>query len=203
MKKAMVRKIRLRISRIFAAVLLVVIVFSSSAWKDTVPVFGAILSFMGILLVGIAAVGRLWCSLYIGGFKTHTLITQGPYSLCRNPLYFFSFIGAVGVGLATETLVFTAVIAIVFVLYYPLVIKAEEQVLREEHGKAFDDYVSVTPKVFPGLSRLNEPDTYTVNPKFYRRNMVQVIWFIWAVGLLQLIAVLRGLDVIPTLFHVY
>ncbi|GIS42766.1 MAG: hypothetical protein Ct9H90mP15_08060 [Candidatus Neomarinimicrobiota bacterium] len=29
-------------------------------------------------------------SLYVEGFKTKKLITEGPYSMVRNPLYFFT-----------------------------------------------------------------------------------------------------------------
>jgi protein-S-isoprenylcysteine O-methyltransferase Ste14 len=44
-------------------------------------------------LAAMIASHRLWCSLYISGYKNSQLITSGPYSLCRNPLYFFSFVG--------------------------------------------------------------------------------------------------------------
>ena len=44
---------------------------------------------IGIALVGISSLGRMWCSLYIAGDKDESLMTQSPYSACRNPLYFF------------------------------------------------------------------------------------------------------------------
>ena len=80
------------------------ITVSSSAWEIKAPFFNTILFFIGIILVGIASLGRLWCSLYIAGYKTDNLVTEGPYSMCGNPLYFFSFIGALGIGFASETL---------------------------------------------------------------------------------------------------
>src|SRR6476660_1715925 len=30
---------------------------------------------------------RLWATGYVGGRKRRELVTEGPYSLCRNPLY--------------------------------------------------------------------------------------------------------------------
>src|SRR5262245_36841884 len=30
---------------------------------------------------------RFWATLYIGGRKERELVTDGPYSLCRHPLY--------------------------------------------------------------------------------------------------------------------
>jgi len=63
---------------------------------------GILMLAAGILLAGVGALGRLWCSLYIGGRKTHELVSAGPYGWCRNPLYLFSLIGALGVGLSTR-----------------------------------------------------------------------------------------------------
>ena len=49
------------------------------------------LSIIGFTLVIIGGFGRLWASLYVEGFKTKTLIKEGPYSMVRNPLYFFNY----------------------------------------------------------------------------------------------------------------
>lgn len=125
--KTKIRKLRVRVSQVFGYILILFICVSTSAWENIAPLAGTILFFMGVILVAIASIGRIWCSLYVGGFKANTLITAGPYSLCRNPLYFFSFIGALGVGLATETIIFTTIITIVFALYYPLVFKNKIQ----------------------------------------------------------------------------
>ena len=89
-------------SRLFAGGLFAVILFSDSRWEN-IGLTSAVLFFSGALLVGIATVGRLWCSLYISGYKTKQLVKTGPYSLSRNPLYFFSLLGAIGVGMVTET----------------------------------------------------------------------------------------------------
>src|SRR5947207_2150332 len=42
-----------------------------------------------LAVAGIAL--RLWATLCIGGRKTHQLVDEGPYSLCRNPLYVGTF----------------------------------------------------------------------------------------------------------------
>jgi protein-S-isoprenylcysteine O-methyltransferase Ste14 len=76
-----------------------------------------ILSSIGLALAGIASLGRLWCSLYIAGYKTEELITEGPYSIYRNFLYFFSFLGAIGVGFASESLLIPLIIPILFTSY--------------------------------------------------------------------------------------
>ncbi|TFH42699.1 MAG: isoprenylcysteine carboxylmethyltransferase family protein, partial [ANME-2 cluster archaeon] len=122
----MVEKIRIRVSQIFAISLIIIIAVSNSAWEHKAPFVSTFLFLIGIVLVGIASMGRLWCSLYIAGYKTDKLITEGPYSMCRNPLYFFSLLGALGVGFASETCLIPLIILLAFSMYYPFVIKSEE-----------------------------------------------------------------------------
>jgi protein-S-isoprenylcysteine O-methyltransferase Ste14 len=97
------RKLRIKITQTIGYLLIAAIFLSTSAWENAHPFIGSLLFFFGVILLAIASFGRIWCSLYIGGFKTNSLISGGPYSLCRNPLYFFSFLGGIGIGLATET----------------------------------------------------------------------------------------------------
>jgi protein-S-isoprenylcysteine O-methyltransferase Ste14 len=113
----MIAKYRIGISRIFVVALALVIAFSKSAWESESPFLTAILFMIGCVLVGIASLGRLWCSLYIAGYKTDVLVTEGPYSMCRNPLYFFSLLGAVGVGLASETFTLPVALFLIFTIY--------------------------------------------------------------------------------------
>ena len=197
------KKLRVRISQIFGYLLITAVLLSTSAWENTDPFMGAILLFIGVILIAVASFGRLWCSLYIGGLKTNTLITTGPYSLCRNPLYFFSLMGAVGIGFATETIFFPLIIAIAFTLYYPPVIKSEEIGLKKIHEENFTKYMSTTPRFFPKLSLFNEPDAYQTNPKIFRKDLVQALWFVWAIGLFEIIEALHDLGIIPKIFNVY
>ncbi|MGA6927599.1 MAG: isoprenylcysteine carboxylmethyltransferase family protein [Desulfosarcina sp.] len=199
----MIEKLRIVISRMFVLLLAVVILVSADSWDDIVPFVSQLLFSVGLVLVTVAVVGRLWCSLYIAGYKTDTLITQGPYSVCRNPLYFFSLIGAVGVGLATETILIPVVILIAFGAYYPFVIKSEEALLLKLHESAFETYMQTVPRFFPNLNQLTEPLEYIVKPKIFRRHMFDALWFIWIAGLLELIEELHHLQVLPTLFKIY
>src|SRR5690348_8154731 len=74
----------------------IVTVFSRS------PVAGRPWLHLGALSVGwttfmAGAALRFWATLYVGGRKEEQLIMEGPYSICRHPLYLGSLLlGASG-----------------------------------------------------------------------------------------------------------
>ena len=74
--------------------------------------FSELLEMGGLALIAVCIIGRAWCSLYIGGRKTAEIVDRGPYSISRNPLYVFSFMGAFGMGALTGSLT----IALLFLL---------------------------------------------------------------------------------------
>ncbi len=183
-KKSLFARQRIFISRLVICPLAVALLLTTSAWELRPPIDGLIFV-TGCLLAGIATVGRLWCSLYICGRKTKELVTVGPYSITRNPLYFFSSIGAIGVGLATETFTVPILLMLLFAMTYPSVIRAEENKLREIHGDAYDAYVGLTPCFLPRPSRYSEPDAYEVNPRKFRSALFDALWFVWLIGILE------------------
>jgi protein-S-isoprenylcysteine O-methyltransferase Ste14 len=200
-KRSFARKQRILASRFFGLGVVALLLISKSQWENSL--WGSMFFLIGAALIGIAVTGRLWCSLYISGYKSGTLITTGPYSLSRNPLYFFSFLGAIGIGLATETLTIPACLAAAFALYYPYVIKAEEAKLAGIHKEAFDDYRKSTPAFFPSFKLLTEPEEYTVKPKIFRRTLFEVWWFVALIGVVEFKEALQQLKLLPTILNLY
>lgn len=199
----MIENFRIYISRIFGVSLIVIILVTTSAWEDKASFVSMFLFLVGAVLVGIASLGRLWCSLYIAGYKTDTLITEGPYSMCRNPLYFFSLLGALGVGFASETFLIPLIILIAFAIYYPIVIKSEEAKLEKIHKKEFEAYIDKVPSFLPKLSYLKEPEDYVVKPLVFKKHIFDALWFVWFIGIIEIIEGLHELKVLPTLFKIY
>ena len=190
-------------TRLFAVIPVLILLFTRSAWEQKAPLITSVLFITGLHLAGIAAVGRLWCSLYIAGHKDSKLIQQGPYSLCRNPLYFFSFLGAVGVGMSTETLKVPLLLGVSFLLYYPSVIRKEEVKLREMFPDEFDQYCARVPRFFPHHIAFEEPKSCKVNPQIYRRHIFSALWFVLIVGWLEFFEELHEMGFIPVYFHFY
>ena len=195
--KTRYEKLRLPVSRLASAAAVFFLLFSTNHWEIGGEGVATGLFTLGMFLVAIGSLGRMWCSLYIAGYKDQVLITQGPYSMTRNPLYFFSTFGALGVGFCTETFTFPALLLAVMILYYPLVVRKEERRLRERFGGDFDDYARRVPAFFPNFALFSEPDTHVVKPVVYRRHMFSALWFVWIVGLLELAEGLKEIGWMP------
>ncbi len=176
LSRAWLERTRITLSRAFVGILGFGVVFGGSAWPASHWVRVAAET-AGVALAVVAGLGRIWCSLYISGHKNRRLVTDGPYSLTRNPLYFFSLVGAVGVALCTCTVTVPACVAVAFALYYPVVIGAEERKLRDLHGGAFTEWCRVTPAFVPALRCPREPEFYSFCPRLHYRAWRDAAWF--------------------------
>jgi len=135
---------------------------------------------LGFILIVLAAFGRIWSSLYISGYKEDRVVAEGPYAIVRNPLYVFSFIGALGLGMVTQHIAILTLIALAFLLYYPLVVQGEERILEQKFGPIFLAYKQRVPRFLPRRFPLVEPDTYPLRLRHVRRSMQEIVCFFWA-----------------------
>jgi protein-S-isoprenylcysteine O-methyltransferase Ste14 len=180
---------RIKVSRVFGFAFVAALLATGSVWQGTWV--GRAMFLAGIVLAAVGMVGRIWCLTYSSGYKSSELVTQGPYSVSRNPLYFFSFVGLVGIGLATETFTLTLALIAFFALVYPAVIAGEEEFLRGKFGQAYADYCARVPRFFPDRSLFVEPESYTVQPRTLRRSLGGVVWFIGLPVVVQILVSLR------------
>jgi protein-S-isoprenylcysteine O-methyltransferase Ste14 len=194
---------RTKISQILGAVYILCFLFSQKKLEIEYPIATEIMFLTGCVLVSLGVVGRLWCALYIAGRKTSSLITLGPYSVCRNPLYLFSLLGATGVGLCADSITLAAVIPFVFAIIYPITIKNEERRLLNVHGQSYADYMIAVPRFIPKWSLYREPVECKVNTKIFRREMRDAAYFIWIVVFFQVLEALIDRGVVKTLFSLY
>lgn len=171
---------RILLSRVFVALVIGIWVVSSPAWHELSPPLARALAMLGIALAAAGVFGRLWSSSYIAGNKNSRLVMDGPYSLCRNPLYFFTFVGGLGVTLTTETLTLPALFAAGFWVFYPGVIRAEEHTLRMLHADAFADYCRRVPAFWPWFRGYREPERYEISAARFSRALLDVVWFLLA-----------------------
>ena len=182
---------RTRISQVIGILFLFLFMFSQKELDVTAPYVGA------------AMAGRMWCAQYIAGYKNDVLVREGPYSVCRNPLYFFSFLGGIGVGLCTESLTLTAILVLLFAVMYIPVIHTEEVRLHRLFGEPYSAYIREVPRFFPKWSLYHEPKEYTVKPKVFRHAASDVLWFVLAVGILECIEAMQESGLLPQILSLY
>jgi protein-S-isoprenylcysteine O-methyltransferase Ste14 len=125
-------------------------------------------SLSGLMLLLVAMGGRLWANVYVLGRKDRVLVTHGPFSVTRNPLYLFSLIGFVGVGLALESLVMAGLLgAVFFATHWPTIL-AEERRLEALFGAEYGAYRARVPRFLPALRLPEAAGELTLDMRRFR-----------------------------------
>ncbi|MDS1137027.1 methyltransferase family protein [Nitratireductor indicus] len=199
---------RLRIASfwIIAVILCSFVLFTRAGWEHFRP-FGfnveEAIELFGLGLIGIAILGRLWCTLYIGGRKSSELVQDGPYSMTRNPLYFFSSVGAAGVGAQTGSLVMALASAVITVFILSVTMRREALFLRGEFGANYDAYAARVPAFLPKPSLFRDPETLIVLPKRLYRTLSDGLVFFLAMPAFEFVEYLQEHAMLPILFRMY
>uniref|UniRef100_UPI0033421E09 methyltransferase family protein n=1 Tax=Castellaniella defragrans TaxID=75697 RepID=UPI0033421E09 len=133
-----------------------------SAWPQTGWVNEG-LEWLGLGLMFLALLGRCACMLYLGGRKGAELIADGPYSVSRNPLYVFSILAVLGIGLQTGSLVVGLTLALAAFAVFRWIVAEEERLLRTAFGPGYDAYCTRVPRFGPRLGLWRSPQRITVD----------------------------------------
>ncbi|HET9226117.1 MAG TPA: isoprenylcysteine carboxylmethyltransferase family protein [Thermoanaerobaculia bacterium] len=192
-------RMRLLVSRAFGLTILILLSLGSSYWSSA-PLIDQALFTLGTFLAVAGFCGRIWCHSYIAGRKKKVLVMDGPYSLCRHPLYFFSLVGGIGLGFCTETVSAALLVAVAFAVYYPQVIRGEETFLSDNFA-GYEEYKKRVPLFFPRWSSFVEGDGM-VSVCAFRRELVASGGFLLLIGVFELVEALHATDILPTLFRV-
>lgn len=146
----------------------------------------------GFTLLVLAAMGRLWCHLYICGKKNDVLISDGPYSVVRNPLYLCNLVAAVGFGLALGQPLLVLSLLIGFLLFYPSVVAREEQELLLLFRDRYADYMAKTPRWIPCIGSYREPQSVILNPTAFNKAILNACAIVCLFLVWELIEHLRA-----------
>jgi protein-S-isoprenylcysteine O-methyltransferase Ste14 len=118
-----------------------------------------------IALSGLAVRGIVIGLAYIkrGGLNKKVyaanLVTEGMFSVCRNPLYVGNMLIYAGQFLMFGNHPCFAIGVLSFWFIYECIIAAEENYLRNKFGPAYDEYCRDVPRWMPKLSKLGEATT--------------------------------------------
>ena len=137
-------------------------------WASGSPNLGEIGLIQLLILVILAIVGialSIWSIVYmknVGGGnpfdafnhevapRTDSLMTDGPYGICRNPMLLGVFIYHIGVLIALLS-VGALIVFIIEIIIMNVQVKKEEQRLMNDFGKDYEEYVKDSNRFLPKL----------------------------------------------------
>lgn len=151
---------RLRVPIGFLTAILFVIVSKPTLTSLAV---GVPVALIGILI-------RAWASGHLR--KNAELAVSGPYAFTRNPLYFGSFLMAVGMAIAGGTLwVGLWLVAFFLLIYYP-VMRAEAVHMRHLFAESYEQWAAAVPLFIPRLTpwrAISTDRTFELNQYLHHR----------------------------------
>tara|TARA_Y100001970_G_C14215387_1_gene849344 strand:+ start:1805 stop:2422 length:618 start_codon:yes stop_codon:yes gene_type:complete len=203
MQKSRTAKNRLLISKILLVAFIAILTISDHGSVDNEDLSLA-LKIVGFILILIGGFGRLWSSLYIEGNKNEKLISGGPYSMMRNPLYVFSFTLLAGYCCAIQSIVVSSVFLSLFVLIYMPTIYNEEKILLSRHSESYKNYYNRTPRFLPSFKLYKghkQDKMMDVNIKKIQRVIVEIAGFTFFYGLIVTLDILHQKGYIQTFFQ--
>jgi hypothetical protein len=118
-------------------------------------VFAAMLGFFarayptwpGIAMCFVGATIRFWASGYLR--KDSRPAVGGPYAWIRNPLYFGTYLMAIGTAWAIEAWWLLGALTVLFAVIYHYIILDEETKLVRIFGAPYTAYCALVPRFFP------------------------------------------------------
>lgn len=165
-----------------------------SAWHER-------LEFVGFIAMAVCIVGRAWCSLYIGGRKKTEIVDRGPYSISRNPLYVFSFIGAFGTGAQSGSLTIALLFVLAAVAVFRLTVQREEAFLAQAFGETYARYMARTPRFWPRFSLWRDEAELTIRPALFLLTIRDGLVFLVAIPVFELIDMAQADQLLTVLFR--
>jgi len=175
-------------------------VVMGSRWPDGQAAH-EVIEFGGIVLILLCILGRTWCSFYIAGRKDVNLVTVGPYSVCRNPLYVFSILGAVGVGAQFGTITSAIIVGLLAWLVFELVVHQEEKSLKAAYGSAYHEYCRRVPRFLPRWSQWRGVATIEIDMGRVTRTFMDACVFLLAIPFAETLEYLQQSGLIAVLFR--
>ncbi len=194
--EAVLVKNRTRHTRWLGLALLPLIVFVQPLWMP--EWLNKTLDVIGVLCLVACCFGRIWCSVYVGGRKNRELVDIGPYSVVRNPLYVFSFIGVIGIALLSKMATVLILAPLIFALYYRVVVARE---LLAKHGEGYRAYLRNVPRWLPQWSLWKDAQTVATNPKVVASHLLDCSAFFLALVLFEGLDIVNGLERLPILLR--
>ena len=138
--------------------ILALLYFAKPAWHTVV---------IGVPFIVAGEFLRIWAVGYAGASTrartlgaARDLVTTGPYSYVRNPLYLGNFLLSLGVCLVANVYWLVAVLIVGYFFQYLPIIAVEEAYLLESCGSVYQTYRGQVPRFIPQFRSYPDPSPH-------------------------------------------
>jgi len=192
---------RPRVRLAHAIYLLVLAAVTASDGRSIEGAAALVAQALGFMLVSAAVLGRLWATLFVAGRKGAELVVDGPYASLRHPLYSWSIVAALGIGLSTRSAILTFALPVAIGICAVFAARREDAGFRTSHDAAWREYRDAVPAFWPMSSRNPMPEMVAVPTRIYRRAFLDAASFLTLWLAVILIEALRAGGAWASLFR--
>ncbi len=145
-------------------------------WDLGLDILGWTMFFAGAAL-------RVWASAYICARKSVDVVRTGPYSVCRNPLYWGTLLMVAAFPLLIKSPILAASMLPIIALYLFAVVPVEEAVMASRHGADYEAYRQTVSRWWPNVFGFVKGEPLDGQSYGYYRECYRLVWWVaMAVG---------------------
>jgi protein-S-isoprenylcysteine O-methyltransferase Ste14 len=159
------------------------------------------IEWFGIFAILLCIFGRTWTSLYIGGRKNRALLTKGPYSVVRNPLYVFSILGAAGAGAQLGSVISSVIIGLLVWMVFYIEALWEERDMATRHGANYAAYKTSVPRFLPNPFLWRDEPILKVRPQKVLLTFADSTLLLVLPPLAEGFELLQKIGILPVMFR--
>ena len=135
-----------KVSRIVNVITHIIIMPFTLIYSIFLPLeLGTLWFFAGLTIFLLALIMVYMSSISFSTAPLGEPMSKGIYAISRHPMYFGSFLGYVGIGIACASWVFL-LCALVWIVSWHFGVVEEEHILLEKYGDAYREYMNRTPR---------------------------------------------------------
>ena len=142
----------------FIGMMLIPFVYILTAWLDAfnyplpelIRLFGIALNISGLIFLTWIhrSLGQHWSMMLKLG-EEHKLVTTGPYSRIRHPMYTYFYILVISTALISSNVIVGVLGILFWTCLYIIRINDEEEMLIQEFGDEYREYIERTGRLLP------------------------------------------------------
>ncbi len=130
------------------------------AYTQIILVNLPVVRWIGVAICIAMILGMIWVGIHLGRQVSgtleikegHTMVTSGPYTYIRHPMYLVYFIFNIGLFLITLNLILLVIVFFgLFVIASRM--RVEEEMMIEQFGDRYRKYMEQTGRLFPRVRR--------------------------------------------------